>query len=124
MINLLDETIEELAEHGKTLEDVLWVGGKRFTIPMETFVAAADTEYDPSYGAPEVAQDLMIVLKDGSWLQRRDYDGSEWWEFNDTPCMPESEWAGEVALTVRQTDWASCGWESLARLCFLAERGK
>lgn len=124
MINLLDETIQELADHGKTLEDVLWVGGEHFTIPMESFVAAADTEYNCGFGAPEVAQDLVIVLKDGSWLERADYDGSEWWEFKKSPRMPGHEWDGEIALTVRQADGASCGWEDLRKLCVLAGKCK
>jgi len=27
----------------------------------------------------------IIVFNDGSWLERREYDGSEWWEFQQTP---------------------------------------
>lgn len=125
MPNLLQETVKVLANHGKTLEDVLWVGCDCFTIPKEAFIAAADTEYYGGFGGTEVAYDLVIVLEDGSWLERHDYDGSEWWEFKETPLMPEREWDGPIALTVDQAGVDCSGWDSsLLKLCSLADRGE
>ena len=40
-------------------------------------------EYDDGYGSQELFGD--IVLSDGSWLSRREYDGSEWWEHFSIP---------------------------------------
>lgn len=34
-----------------------------------------------SYGVAEVNQNLRVVFKDGSWLERQEYDGAEWWEY-------------------------------------------
>ena len=122
MTNLLEETVNDLKEHSFTLDDVAWVGCREFKIPVEAFKEAADSEYHAGYGAPEVAQDLIVVLKDGSWLERHDYDGLEWWEFKDTPREPGRVWGGEVALTVHQAPGASCGWEGLSSLCAIASR--
>lgn len=36
------------------------------------------------YGAAHVPTDLAIVGK-GWWLERGEYDGSEWWNFKETP---------------------------------------
>src|SRR5690606_32307847 len=57
----------------------------------ENFAAVAQvTDYDPGYGAPEVATDLMVVGDDW-WLTRGEYDGSEWWEFNRLPDKPDAQ---------------------------------
>lgn len=121
-MNLLEETKEALKDNGYSLKDVDWVGCWAFRIPMEAFIEAADVEYDEGFGSPKVAEDLVVALKDGSRLERAEYDGSEWWEFRERPGKPNTVWDGAVALTVNQVDGSRCGWESLAKLCALAER--
>ena len=44
-------------------------------------------DYDSGYGCQEVYGN--IVYKDGTWLSREEYDGSEWWQYNSTPLEPE-----------------------------------
>ena len=87
MSNLLNETIEYLEGHGKTISDIKWVGCRDFWIDISQFLELANVEYDDGYGAPEVATDL-IVVGDGWWIERHEYDGSEWWEFKTLPQMP------------------------------------
>ena len=85
MINLWDETIEELLDSGKTFEDVEYIQGSDFKITKENFERIAKkTFYDSGYGAAKVATDLVIVGKDW-WLERREYDGLEWWGFQEKP---------------------------------------
>ena len=86
-MNLLKETISDLRECGKTMQDVVWIGTTEVEIPVEVFERLADKEYDSSYGWAEVATDLL-VCGDGWWLERHEYDGSEWWEFKETPHRP------------------------------------
>ena len=100
MINLLEETLEVLEINGRTEEDVLWVGrdyieflkpsGERITYKStwKDFCAKADFEYDRYYGSIEIPMDLIVVGKD-FWLERHEYDGSEWWEFRTAPIEPE-----------------------------------
>jgi len=47
IVNLLVETVEVLREHGKSEEDVRWVGSKdgEFAITWDEFVKIADEEY-------------------------------------------------------------------------------
>lgn len=81
MINLLSETLETLAEHGKSPDDVRWCGSPKFgAFPWEVFTRLADVEYDNGFGAAHVAGDLVIV-GEGWWMERGEYDGSEWWDF-------------------------------------------
>ena len=87
-VNLKLETIEVLQEQGKTIEDIVWVGCKQFKIPVEKFLEIANRYYDNGFGGQEVAVDLIVVGKD-FWLERHDYDGSEWWEYKEMPQEPQ-----------------------------------
>ena len=99
--NLLQETIKKLKEYQKTERDILWVGSEDFGwFTWEDFKELADTEYNSGYGTQEVAIDLLIVGKD-FWLERKDYDGAEWWELKTMPCKPEN-YRKPIALTVKQ----------------------
>ena len=87
MINLKNETLDVLKENNKTIADVLWVGSETCCLPLNSFWDMADREYDEGYGGPEVNMNLLVVGSDW-WLERHEYDGSEWWEFKTLPKMP------------------------------------
>lgn len=91
-MNLLQETWNELSQAGKLPEEVLWVGlasgGK--VLSWGEFLMMADFEYDNGYGGANVDPGLVVVFSDGSWLERGEYDGSEWWEFKQTPVRLEA----------------------------------
>lgn len=86
MRNLLQETLEVLERYHKLPSDVQWVGSQSGDVATtwEKFVGVADYEYDSGYGGQEVAHDLVIVGIDW-WLERGEYDGSEWWSFKKLP---------------------------------------
>lgn len=120
-MNLKEETLEVLYNHGKRKEDVKFVRGYYFQISLEQFWNLADTEYDSSYGAPEIATDLTLIGED-FWMERGEYDGSEWWDFHtmpDTIGLPTRE---ITALSVRQynarcnREYDKIGWETLSEL--------
>lgn len=89
LINLKDETLEILNKYDKTWDDVEWVGSVSWnlTIDKNQFLTLADREYNNGYGGNEVPLDLVVVGKD-FWLERHEYDGSEWWEFKQIPKKP------------------------------------
>ena len=85
MTNLWEETLRELATYGKTFKDVKYIQGSDFAITKENFEQVAKkSEYYSGFGTAKVAEDLAIVA-DVSWLERHEYDGSEWWEYKETP---------------------------------------
>ena len=85
MTNLWEETTRMLAAHGKTFENVEYVQGSGFGITKENFERVAKkSKYYSGFGAPEVADDLVVV-GDNWWLERHEYDGSEWWEYKEKP---------------------------------------
>lgn len=109
MMNLLKETEEVLSKHGKTFDNVLWIGGRDFTISIEDFKKLADREYDNGYGAPEVAIDLKVV-GDNWWLERYEYDGAESWRFKTLPKKPDAE------RKIKRVITNDVGWDSLEEM--------
>lgn len=87
--NLLDETIGDLAEQGKTVEDVKFVLLTPFLkCSMVDFCyVAKDIDYDAGYGCAEINN--IMIIGDNWWMERAEYDGSEWWEFKTAPNEPE-----------------------------------
>jgi len=110
--NLLKETLNHLTHRNKSEKDVIWVGTLHVKTTWEDFKLISDTYYDDGYGAQEVARDLLIV-GDGWWLERHEYDGSEGWSYKETPKIPTKN-VKLRALTVDQgikfNDDLSCGW--------------
>lgn len=87
-MNLKNETIKAIGKR-----EPLWVGckpggfsgvsfsGKK---TWEEFLLWADFKYDGGYGVNEVSLNLVVVGQDW-WLERHEYDGSEWWELKEIP---------------------------------------
>jgi len=87
-MNLLNETLETLEENGKQEKDVLWVGDYELYFSWKSFKEVANKEYDSGFGGEEVNSELVVIGKDW-WLERHEYDGSEWWEFKELPMKPK-----------------------------------
>jgi len=52
-----------------------------------TFLEKINFNYDSGYGGQELFG--TIWNNDGSWLERGEYDGSEWWDFHNYPEIPD-----------------------------------
>lgn len=63
----------------------LAVGYQR--VQLIDFWRFLDREYDNGYGGQELFG--MIWFSDGTWAERGEYDGSEWWEYKKTPELPD-----------------------------------
>ena len=97
MRNLLQETKEVLNDIGKTFDDVVYIGeyyGEE-CMDVETFKLDANAKYDSGYGSAIVREDLVITFKDGTWIERWEYDGSEGWTPRRSP--PASAGPGRLA---------------------------
>lgn len=100
--NLLEETLEIMQNHGKSIKDVKFVRCDwgvcdydfgyykeyEYYMSWEDFASMANRFYDNGYGGTEVKDNLQIIGKDW-WVERHEYDGSEWWEFKSLPIQPE-----------------------------------
>ena len=95
---------EEFQEHVKGMlvkcalvhQNYYWSDDKEpeITLPLNyteaqygAFLNQLDFSYDDGYGSQELFG--MIWYTDGSWSDRGEYDGSEWWEHNTLPEIPK-----------------------------------
>ena len=96
MRNLLEETIKEIKEYGHTIHEVKFVTDGDVYCNWEDFARnTKNYNYDAGFGGTEVNINLKVVGKDW-WLERHEYDGSEWWEYKSLPIAPSDY--GEVCF--------------------------
>jgi|ERR1035437_2996114 hypothetical protein len=115
--NLKLETLEVLKRHGKTIADIKWIGHANGIIKIDTnyfFNVAADKEYDSGFGSNEVNTNLVVV-GDGWWLERWEYDGSEGWHFKEPPMLKPDHRFGKTVFVEEFNDI----WSEMSNLEYL-----
>lgn len=85
-MNLLTETILEIKENGHLISDV---GQVVDTVTGQScswmkFRSLSNIEYNDCHGPIEILGSLVIEFSCGSRLERRELDGSEWWDYVPT----------------------------------------
>lgn len=53
----------------------------------ENFLTLLDYEYDNGFGSQRLYG--TVWFEGGTWLSRGEYDGSEWWNYNEVPIIPD-----------------------------------
>lgn len=94
-MNLKSETLARLSRYNKSIEDIDYChiqfgsdwSGKDDILRDDFDIDKLDFEYDNGYGSQEVFG--FIVFKDGTWFNRAEYDGSEWYDYIEKPSKPE-----------------------------------
>ena len=86
-VNLLSETIEILSKYNKTLKDVKWFGFCEERFSLSKITEILDIDYDNGFGGTEIYGSLVVCGRNW-WLERNEYDGSEWWEYKEKPKKP------------------------------------
>jgi len=96
MINAKDELAEKLIEHGSPA--IAWASisfeddGRTWVFELfphhliseqKEFFQLLDFRYDNGYGGQKLYG--TVALENGCWLERCEYDGSEWWEHRQYP---------------------------------------
>jgi hypothetical protein len=89
-MNLLEETLELLKNNNINENDINWVGSKNIYTTWKNFKLISNIEYDNGFGGQEIATNLIIVGSNW-WIERHEYDGSEWWELKKLPEKPNKE---------------------------------
>lgn len=92
MINFKRETLLALGEKGFTTNDikVIMVSNEdeSYLIFPDNFFNVADFEYSNDYGNVNINPNLIIIMKNGTWFCRSEYDGKEKWEHRHYPKQP------------------------------------
>jgi hypothetical protein len=76
-----------------------YIAQKRIKLKVEyseneynDFLKKLDFEYDSGFGRQELFGTLWH--EDGTWQERGEYNGSEWWKHNQFPEIPRSCYDG------------------------------
>ena len=71
---------------GKGQETVITLNPDYTNTQYAEFLRAIAVNYDNGYGGQELRG--TVWLEDKTWLERREYDGSEWWHHCKRPALP------------------------------------
>jgi hypothetical protein len=63
-----------------------WTEQEVFQGTLEEVLPKLDYDYNNGYGSQELLG--IIWFSDGTWSERYEYDGSEWWEYKLCPDLP------------------------------------
>ena len=109
-MNAAEELLQALSDFSKEVSDIkcLWIGNGEYIDrahqtrgfhnhiklrvgwseqDIQKLWHDLDFEYDDGYGDQELYG--IVWFNDGSWLERGEYDGSEWWAYRTTPLIPD-----------------------------------
>lgn len=97
MINMKSEVLDSISRADQCINDIEWI---RVTFldddynytslisklnPTLEDLDVLDIDYDDGYGTPYLGDSSYVVFRDGSWLERYEYDGNEHWSYKSTP---------------------------------------
>lgn len=111
-MNFRDDTIETLNMYDYSLSDIEWISNGNVCYDIKEFFQVADFDYDCGYGTVEISEDLVIMMNDGRWFERSEYDGSEWWSIHYKPQKPNS-----VKESITEQDLRTEWWKVLNEQC-------
>lgn len=96
-INFYDETYKAIVDSNHTIDDidffsmVIMDNRKEVQFSFDDFKRNSNFYYDNGFGTAVINLSLKIIFKDGTFMERREYDGSEWWEFVQIPKKDKSK---------------------------------
>ena len=99
---------------GKTIDDVDFIAeaGPRWEPTVgnwsEFAAQAILIDYYNGYGTAAIHHSLVIVYTDKTWSSRGEYDGAEWWKWNQIPERPPE--GGPLAVRIMNSDFV---WETV-----------
>ena len=91
IINARQELLEKLTSIDKQPSDITWM--LTYTTDYSsvskalTTIHDLDFTYDSGYGSQKLFG--VVYFNDGTWLERGEYDGSEWWRYVTTPTLEQ-----------------------------------
>ena len=103
VVNFLKETLDKMEENGVSPDDVLYVFNSFGYCSWEEFEKLANFDYNNGYGL--IAIDLNLIVRGSDWwLERGEYDGSEWWKFCTMPLRSIQRHDPNVSLLQKYFD--------------------
>lgn len=89
MVNLKRETEMKLREHGKGVDDIVWLGEvDKYRVSNRHMLNYLDVEYNNDYTGYQIPHSLVVVGEDW-WLERVAEISYEEWIFKTLPQPPK-----------------------------------
>lgn len=82
-------------EDGRKKKAILPIGYS--AVEMQNFLRAINYEYDAGHGNKEVFGTIWYT--DGTWSERGEYEGAEWWKYKSCPQIPD-EMTGKYSAII------------------------
>ena len=87
-MNAKEELIEHVADKEVEFVSIVFSENPTYDLivikgKLEEVLPLLDFDYDDGYGGQELFG--YIWYTDGTWSERGEYDGSEWWEYKKRP---------------------------------------
>ena len=87
-MNAKEELIEHVADKEVGFVSIVFSENPTYDLivikgKLEEVLPLLDFDYDDGYGGQELFG--YIWYTDGTWSERGEYDGSEWWEYKKRP---------------------------------------
>jgi len=95
LLDILDGCAEPIAlditfqKENKKQWRVVWLRDKSDTDFKQFVKNKINLYYYNGYGSQHL--DGFVWLQDGAWLERAEYDGSEFWQYQKRPTLPADE---------------------------------
>jgi hypothetical protein len=93
LLRALNKKPNVLCAHIDVLSKTSYSIDKKLNLPIDytpemwdQFLKQLDFQYDNGYGTQNIEGTIWFV--NGDWLERSEYDGSEWWQYKTCPEIP------------------------------------
>lgn len=95
MTNAKEEFLKQITGKAKVICAQIWYGYEETKVYLnigytesqfENFLEKLNFNYDDGFGGQYLYG--IIWYEDKTWSSRGEYDGSEWWEYNKVPAIP------------------------------------
>ena len=88
-MNAKEELLKHIGDREVKYVVVFFRRNKSIQGTLDEVLPRLDFKYDSGYGSQEL--EGTIWYSDGTWSERGEYDGSEWWEHRECPPLPNVE---------------------------------
>lgn len=83
---LIDHIQARVVKYVRVVREISYDNKETIEGALADVLPKLDFEYDNGFGSQEL--EGTVWYADGTWSDRREYDGSEWWEHHVCPPLP------------------------------------
>lgn len=107
MMNAQNELIQHIenrkVKYVRIIRNISYDNQETIEGALDEVLLRLNFDYDSGYGSQEL--EGTIWYSDGTWSDRGEYDGSEWWQYREYPSLPKIKPQDEnIEMTTATTE--------------------